>query len=182
VEHLLSRVALIGAQTQKWAAAMVTARGIEGTRVLMGVLALAKKHPSETLEKACEIALSHGAFHLRTVRQLLARHEHIQQPLPFLDEHPLIRPLDDYARVVAAALDRKGPASPEGFLRHGEGVPWIPKAEGPGRMHDRGQAASGTRPRSGYPSSGCTSAEPDSVSPDASSLRPSSPLSPGESP
>jgi hypothetical protein len=182
VEHLLSRIALIGAQTQKWASAMVTARGVEGTRVLMGVLSLAKKHPSETLEKACEIALSYGEFRLRTIRQLLARHEHIQQPLPFLDEHPLIRPLDDYARVVAAALERKGPASPEGFPRHREGVPWVGKAEDPGRMNGRGQAAPGTRPRSGYPSSGCTSAEPDSVSPDASSLRPSSPLSQGENP
>lgn len=181
-EHLLSRVALVGRHTQQWASAMVTARGVEGTRVLMGLLSLAKKHPSETLEKACEIAMSHGAFQLRTIRQLLTRQQPLQQPLPFLDEHPLIRPLDDYARVVAAALERKGPASPEGFSRHGEGVPWMGKAENPGRANGRGQAASGTRPRPGYPSSGCTSAEPDSVSPDASSLRPSSPLFPGETP
>lgn len=179
-EHLLSRVALVGRHTQQWASAMVTARGVEGTRVLMGLLSLAKKHPSESLEKACETALSHGAFRLRTIRQLLTRQQPLQQPLPFLDEHPLIRPLDDYARVVAAALERQGPASPEGFSRHGEGVPWMGKAEDPGRRNGRGQAASGTRPRPGYPSSGCTSAEPDSVSPDASSLRPSSPLFPGE--
>ena len=182
-EHLLSRVALVGRHTQQWASAMVTARGVEGTRVLMGVLSLAKKHSSESLEKACEIALSHGAFQLRAIRQLLTRQQPLQQPLPFLDEHPLIRPLDDYARVVAAALERKGPASPEGFSRHGEGVPWtgMGKAENPDRANGRGQA-SGTRPQSGYPSSGCTSAEPDSVSPDASSLRPSSPLFPGETP
>ena len=37
-----------------------TPRGIEGTRVLQGLLALTKKHSCEALEKACEIALSHG--------------------------------------------------------------------------------------------------------------------------
>ena len=44
--------------------------------------------PTESLEKACEIALSHGAFRLRTLRQLLERDAPPQQPLPFLDEHP----------------------------------------------------------------------------------------------
>jgi transposase len=179
-EYLLSRVALIGPHTEKWASAMITARGIEGTRVLMGILSLAKKHPGETLEKACEIALSHGAFHLRVVRQLLTRHAPLQQPLPFLDEHPVIRPLGDYAQIVAAAAARKGPES-EGFLRHGWANEWSPNRNGPG-----GKDRQGLRdihpPRSGYPSSGCTSAEPDSVSPDASSLRLSSPLSPGETP
>lgn len=178
-KHLLSRAALIGSHTRQWAEAMITARGIEGTRVLMGLLSLAKKHPSSRLETACEIALSHGAFRLRAIRQLLQRHEHRQTPLPFLDEHPLIRPLDDYARVVAAALERKGPAAPEGFPRHDESVPWTGKAESPGRMNGRGP---GTRPRSGYPSSGCSSAEPDSVSPDISTLRPDSSFDQGETP
>jgi transposase len=176
--YLLSRAAVIGAHTQAWSQALVTARGIEGTRVLLGLLSLAKKHPSETLETACEIALSHGAFRLRTIRQLLQRHEGRQQPLPFLDEHPLIRPLEDYARVVAAALERKGPLPGEdhrqedGFLRHGEGVPWASKAKDPGCANSQGPAASGTRLRSGYPSSGCTAAEPDSVSPDLFTVRP----------
>ena len=68
-----ARSALIGPQTQQWAEAMLTARGIEGTRVLQGLLALTKKHASEALEKACEIALSHGCYRLRTLRQLLKR-------------------------------------------------------------------------------------------------------------
>ena len=107
--------------------------GIEGTRVLLGLLSLTKKHPSESLEKACEIALSHGAFRLRTIRQLLKRPQCKQEPLPFLEEHPIIRPLDDYARVVAAALERKGAASPQGFGRHGSGVQWpSQKAQSPG--------------------------------------------------
>ncbi len=96
-EYLLNKVGAIGERTQQWAEAMVTARGIAGTRVLQGLLALTKKHSSDTLEKACEIALAHGCWQLQTIRRLLGRTADKQEPLPFLDEHPLIRPLDDYA-------------------------------------------------------------------------------------
>src|SRR6266550_4299591 len=54
---------------------MFTARGIQGTRVLQGVLALTSKHSSEALEKACEIALSHGCYALRSLRKLVGRQE-----------------------------------------------------------------------------------------------------------
>jgi hypothetical protein len=180
--YLLSKVALIGEHTRQWADAMVTARGIEGTRVLLGLLALTKKHPSESLETACEIALSHGAFRLRTIRQLLKRPAFKQEPLPFLDEHPIIRPLDDYARVVAQAIHRQERRSSlsEGLERHD----WAKAMDQ--HAHEKSlnapsPASSGPAeellpPRSGYPSSGCTSAEPDSVSPDNSSLRSSPPL------
>jgi transposase len=175
--YLLSKVSIIGVHTRQWAEAMVGARGIEGTRVLLGLLSLTKKYPSESLEKACEIALSHGAFRLRAIRQLLKRPGFKQEPLPFLEEHPLIRPLDDYARVVAAALERKGPAAPEGFERHHSGVQWpSQKAQSSDDQYSRQSCgASLTRPRSGDPSSGCTSAEPDSVLPDSSILRSSPP-------
>jgi transposase len=168
---LTNKVRHIGPQAHAWAEAMLAARGIEGTRVLQGLLALEKRYPLETLEKACETALSYGAYRLQTVRKLLARDALPQQPLPFLDEHPIIRPLDDYGRIVAAALRRS-----EGFLRHGSGVPWLPNAKDLGSANCRGPAPSGTRPRSGYPSPGCSSAEPGSVSPDTSSVVPPSPL------
>jgi transposase len=54
--YLLNKVSAIGSQTQHWAQAMLTTRGIEGTRVLQGLLALTKKHTSQMLEKACETA------------------------------------------------------------------------------------------------------------------------------
>lgn len=180
--HLLARVAAIGPHTRQWSEAMVTARGIEGTRVLLGLLALAKKHPCEALENASETALSHGAFRLRTLRKLLDRRRPVQQPLPFLDEHPLIRPLDDYAQVVAAALERKGPAAPEGFSRHDWANECSPDGKGPGGRNDHQGPRDIHPPRPGYPSSGCTSAEPDSVSPDESSLRPFPTPFPGETP
>jgi len=175
--YLLGKVEHIGAQAHQWSQAMVNSRGIEGTRVLLGLLSLSKKHPHESLERACETALSHGAFRLRTIRQLLARQSSCQQPLPFLDEHPIIRPLTDYASVVARAIRRHEDRSSmnEGFTWHG----WTkePSAssdqhkrpDGP-RVTDRQGTADVLPPRSGYPSSGRSSAEPDSVWPDHSSV------------
>jgi transposase len=171
---LLKRASWIGPQSHQWAQAMLVARGIEGTRVLQGLLSLTRKHPSEPLEKACEIALSHGAFRLRTIRKLLQREAAKQQPLPFLEEHPIIRPLDNYGRIVAAALvrqdDRRRDVS-AGFRRDGEGV----RGEGKDKYRPDGNGRQGgnafsTRLRSEYPSSGCSAAEPDSVSSDPSSI------------
>jgi hypothetical protein len=175
----LGKASAVGPRTQQWAQAMVTARGIQGTRVLQGLLSLAKKHASETLENACEIALSYGCFHLRTVRRLLDRQAAKQEPLPFLDEHPIIRPLDDYAAVVRQAIHRQDDRSSlsEGFSRHDR-----TKASGGGAQKKSlatpspaSQGVTDLLPsRPGYPSSGCSSAEPDSVSPDTSSVVPPS--------
>jgi hypothetical protein len=178
-DYLLSRVQLIGSQTSQWAQAMLHVRGIAGTRVLQGLLALTKKHDSAVLEKACEIALSHGAYRLRTLRKLLARESAKQMPLPFLEEHPIIRPLDDYAQVVTRALQRQAdrPSVGEGFTRHDSGVRWgchddHENEHSPSSASRQGCEASSTRPRSGYPSPGCSSAEPDSVSPDSLTIVP----------
>jgi transposase len=176
--YLLSKASLIGDHTRRWSEVMLTARGIAGTRVLLGLLALTKKHPSESLETACEMALSHGAFRLRVIRQLLKRPGLKQEPLPFLDEHPLIRPLDDYGRIVAQALERKAPSPHDGdhlqsgFLRQGWANECPSEQSGPGGMHRQGRRDIHP-PRSGYPFPGCTSREPESVSPDASIVRPS---------
>jgi transposase len=172
VGYLLGKVGDVGPRTHQWAEAMLHARGIEGTRVLQGVLSLARRHPGEALENACETALSYGAFQLRTLRKLIAHRAEQQIPLPFLDEHPIIRPLADYAGVVAAVLQRQDDRHRDygaGFWRNGEGVRGGGGNNGsPDGAYRQGCHASSTRPRSGYPLSGCSSAEPDSVSPDRS--------------
>jgi transposase len=96
-DALLRQIAAIGPQTRQWAEAMTQARGVEGVRVLVGLKNLAGKHPSEALEEACRVALSHGAYRLRTVRKLLQRKGQAQQQFEFLEEHPIIRPLSDYS-------------------------------------------------------------------------------------
>jgi transposase len=101
---LLTKVGLMGPHSKDWACALLTARGIAGVRVLQGLLSLERRYPLADIEEACEVALSYGAFHLRTLRQLIQRRAVKQQPLPFLDEHPIIRPLADYGSWVRAAL------------------------------------------------------------------------------
>jgi hypothetical protein len=98
-----------------------------------------------------------------------------QEPLPFLEEHPIIRPLADYGAVVARAIHRQEdrPSLGEGFLRHdwtkaGGCEKSLSAKAAPGSSP--ANAAELLPPRSGYPSPGCTSAEPDSVSPDSSTV------------
>jgi transposase len=176
-EYLLNKVRALGDQTHDWAQAMLHARGIEGTRVLQGLLALAKKHPPDALENACKTALSHGEYRLRTLRKLLQHQAPAQQPLPFLDQHPIIRPLADYGALVAQAIHRQDSRSSmsEGFTRHGRAEAGSGSAQTKSLAALAPQGSAEVLPlRPGYPSSGCTSAEPDSVSPDSSRLIPPS--------
>jgi transposase len=102
--YLLSRTNLIGAQTGRWAEQMVRQRGIQGVRVLMGLLNLANRYPCESIEQACQIASTHGAYRLRTLRELIKRQGRRQEQFEFIDEHPIIRSLADYGELVHAAF------------------------------------------------------------------------------
>jgi len=120
VEHgaakLLLKTELIGTHANRWSRAMVKTRGIQGVRVLQGLLSLANRHPHERIDRACEIALSHGALRLRTIRTLIRRDVDAaaaQRPLPiagaeFIDAHPIIRDLADYGELVHNALTLQG--------------------------------------------------------------------------
>jgi len=96
-DALLREVGFIGPHTRQWSQAMIQARGIEGVRVLVGLKALAGKHKTQALEEACRKALAHGAYRLRTIRELLKRQTPTQKQFDFLEEHPVIRPLSDYS-------------------------------------------------------------------------------------
>jgi transposase len=105
---LLEKVARIGPQARCWGEALVQERGVEGLRVLQGLLALADRRGGEPVDRACELALAHGCFRLRTVRELAQRDLDPAEPPPMLadwtDEHPIIRPLRDYGRLVHEAF------------------------------------------------------------------------------
>jgi transposase len=104
--YLLRRARTIGEHAVRWAEAMIQARGIEGLRVLQGLLSLVHRHDAAAIDRACEAAFSHGAYRLRTIRQLLKRAAPAQETFDFLDEHPIIRPLSDYGKLVATSFDR----------------------------------------------------------------------------
>lgn len=105
---LLGKIRSIGDQALAWAESMLQVRGIEGVRVLQGLLALSTTHSCEAMNEACRMALSYGAWRLKTLRELLKRRGTAQPSLPWLDEHPLIRPLSDYGDWVRAALAGHG--------------------------------------------------------------------------
>ena len=101
------RVRRLGPQSTRWAEGVVEARGVEAVRVLIGLLSLAGRHPAAAIERACGTASSHGAYQLRTVRALIDRDAPRQETMPFMSEHPMIRPLSDYGRFVHEAFPQK---------------------------------------------------------------------------
>jgi transposase len=108
-EWLMHRVSLIGEHAERWAAAMLLARGVAGIRVLVGLLSLTHRHDNASIERACQIALTHEAFHLRCIRELIQRGTGQQEEFEFLQEHQIIRDLSSYGHIVRAAI-RQEPA------------------------------------------------------------------------
>ena len=101
---MLDKVSLIGPHSSRWAEAMLEQRGIQGVRVLQGLRSLSYRHPCDHIEQACEIALSHGAYRLRDLRQLIKRQEPKQESFEFMDQHPIIRSLTEYGQLVHNAF------------------------------------------------------------------------------
>jgi hypothetical protein len=100
----LRRISLIGEHAERWAAAMLLERGIAGVRVLTGLMSLANRHDSASIERACRIALTHRAFYLRAIRELIKRGGKPQEEFSFLAEHEIIRDLSSYGHLVRAAI------------------------------------------------------------------------------
>jgi len=82
-----------------WARAMLKNRGVEGLRVLQGLLGMIGKHPARTMEAGCKKALDLEVFRLRELRRLLDVDQD-QLQFSFLEKHPLIRDLSSYGAIV----------------------------------------------------------------------------------
>ena len=108
---MLRRVEYIGPHATQWAQSMLQNRGIEGVRVLMGLLSLTNKHSRQAIENACQIAQDHGAYHLRSLRQLIEHHQPpvVQQNFEFVQQHAIIRDLGDYGQFVRHAITQQQP-------------------------------------------------------------------------
>jgi transposase len=98
-EWILDRCRLLGPGAGTWAESLYQQRGPESLRVLQGLLSLTEKHPAPQINQACELALSHGAWRLRDLRELLARPV-AQEQFGFIEAHPLIRDLKAYDNLV----------------------------------------------------------------------------------
>jgi len=100
VEHLLAKAMRLGDDAGKWANQMIATRGIEGVRVLQGFLSLSKRHSSEVINRASLTALEAGCFRLRPLRELCKRRSEELEQLSFDDNHPIIRPLSEYQKLI----------------------------------------------------------------------------------
>jgi transposase len=94
-DHLLDRCRQVGPGTGAWAQAMYQHRGVEGLRVMQGLIHLARKHPVGQLERAAIATLTRAAWRLRDIRNALSEPANLVQ-VDFLETHPLIRNLDCY--------------------------------------------------------------------------------------
>lgn len=111
-EWILDRCRLLGPGAGTWAEGLYRQRGAESLRVLQGLLALAEKHPAPQLDQACQLALTHGAWHLRDLRELLIRPV-AQEQLAFVETHPLIRDLSAYDNLVPVCFEPAPHSQPQ---------------------------------------------------------------------
>lgn len=102
-EFLIRKAFHIGPSVGQWAKAMIDARGIEGVRVLQGLLNLTTRYPVEVLNQATGHALNAQCFRLRPLRELCQRF-HKQPALEFSQNHSLIRPLSEYQNLIRVSF------------------------------------------------------------------------------
>lgn len=101
IGHLSGKIRLIGPHSSRWADAVIAGRGVEAARVLQGVLAMSRKHSSEKIEQACEIAWRSGAINCRILRTLLKRQAPAsQRTMDFMEDHAIIRPIAEYESFI----------------------------------------------------------------------------------
>ena len=62
------------------------------------------------IDKACEIAISYGAYRLKNVRRLLDQKAAKQEQMEFMQEHPIIRSMDVYGELVRKAFRQPPPS------------------------------------------------------------------------
>lgn len=99
--YLLTRLGReVGTEAVAWASAMLKARGIEGIRVLIGLLSLGDRLPAVRLDAACREARKRQRWQLRAVRDLAADAPVDQPDLDLQQQHPLIRDLNVYQQLV----------------------------------------------------------------------------------
>lgn len=97
--YWLKRCARVGDHCGLWALEVVAQRGDTGIRTLQGLVSMAGKSASAELDRACQRALSHGAYRLSDLRRLLVQPT-TQSTLSFMENHPLIRDMREYTAFL----------------------------------------------------------------------------------
>ena len=101
--NLMAKAEHIGPQSLAWARAATEERGVRAYRLLQGMVSLTRSHPKERVNWACGVALDRRVFRYSVLRRLVERASASSQgdPVPqLIQQHPLIRDLDEYTREV----------------------------------------------------------------------------------
>jgi hypothetical protein len=109
---LVQKAIRIGPKCGAWADAALGQRGVEAIRPLYGLLALSRTHTSIRIDQACETALAEGRYRLRDIKVLLDAPPPAQETMSFLEEHPLIRDMDEYGRFLQDLYPERGLVHP----------------------------------------------------------------------
>jgi transposase len=112
--YWLKRCARIGDHCGLWALEIISKHGIIGVRVLQGLVNMSGKHSGHVLDQACERALSHGAYRLRDIRNLI-EHPVTQKCMSFMTNHPLIRDMREYTEFLESLYPENEPMRNDSF-------------------------------------------------------------------
>jgi transposase len=103
-DYLLQRLNRVGAECAIWGEVMLLNRGLEGIRVLQGLLSLRKKYSPEQLNAAARLAVNQEVFYLKDFKALLTTTEE-NPSLNLVEVHPYIRKLSSYQQLTPNVFD-----------------------------------------------------------------------------
>ncbi len=106
VQHLMHRVKLVGPHSARWAQCVLDERGVEGMRVIQGLLSLTSQYETSKIESATDTAWRSGTFSSRILKQILKHGGDRQEIMEFMDEHPVIRSVLEYDQFFKKALSQ----------------------------------------------------------------------------
>lgn len=101
---LLVKVRLIGPHAMRWSEAVLTEHGIQGMRIIQGLLSLTRSYECSEIERACEVAWRNTCFRYRALKRLMKDQQATQETMEFMDEHPAIRPMSEYGEFLKRTL------------------------------------------------------------------------------
>lgn len=100
--YWIDRASLFGEACGNWSRQIFEQRGPQALRAIIALCGLSAKHHAGAIDRVCARACAEGLWRYKDLRRLL---EHgagaVQPPLPFAEEHPLIRDLQSYAQFMA---------------------------------------------------------------------------------
>jgi transposase len=100
--YWIERASLFGEACERWSRLVFEQRGPQALRAIMALCHLSTKHHAGAIDRVCARACAEGLWRFKDLRRLLENPASaMQSPLPFAEEHPLIRDLQSYAQFIA---------------------------------------------------------------------------------